>query len=68
METFIDRMIDEERQLKERISKACDFTLTNDFRELTHTERYLLQEQIRFMRGYYSCLQARIDYYSLVKG
>ena len=63
METFIDRMVEEEEQLKERIAKAREFTLTNNFEELSYTEKYLLKEQIKYMLGYYNCLQARIDYY-----
>lgn len=68
MEAFIERMIEEEKELKERILKAREFTLTSTFGELSFIEKFLLNEQIRCMRSYHNCLQARINFYTLVKG
>ena len=63
METFVDRMREEIKQLEERIIKAREFTSSDQYCTLSPTERYLLEGQISSMQAYYNYLQLRINYY-----
>jgi len=57
---YIDRMEDECRELKEKITKA-DHAMKNPPKDMTESERGFLFMQIIAMREYCSILEARIE-------
>lgn len=60
--TYLDRMHDEEVQLKERIDKLTAFTTSNEtFKTLPHKKQTLLLRQLDAMRVYEYILAERIS-------
>lgn len=63
--SFIDRMLNERRELAEKVEKLGEFTFGNPkFVELTGFERLLMEQQLTFMRLYLKMLEQRIAFYN----
>jgi hypothetical protein len=62
-ETFLTRMIAQEKELDERTQKAINFQNTPAFGELSDKEKELLGAQIHAMRVYLFLLRERIKFY-----
>lgn len=60
MSTFIERMQEEEKQLRERMEKLEAFFSTETFQGLHNFERVLLEEQYHAMQAYWRLLNKRI--------
>ena len=61
MQPFIERMIDEYKELSERLKKLIAFTKTDKFAELAKEQRDLLEEQRKAMSHYKKVLGQRIE-------
>lgn len=60
--TYLDRMHEEEMQLKERIDKLTGFVTSNEtFKTLSHKKQTLLLRQLDAMRVYEYILAERIN-------
>lgn len=60
--TYLDRMIDEEKQLGERIEKLRVFILKNDlFHSLSQQKKNLMKGQLHAMMLYQHFLRERIN-------
>jgi len=67
MDSWIDRLINEKRELADKIEKLSQFIFSNkSFTELTQFEQLLLEVQLQAMRRYLHYLERRIAFY--VKG
>ena len=61
MEDFIQRVINEQKELEEKTTKLGAFLLTEKYQELEPEMRLLLAQQSAFMGGYNMILKRRID-------
>lgn len=61
MQPFIERMIEEYKELSERLKKLIAFTKTDKFAELAKEQRDLLEEQRKAMSHYKKVLGQRIE-------
>lgn len=61
MDDFKVRLINERKELKERIGKLSAFMLTTVFAKLPEIDRKLLLEQAVYMSGYADILDQRVD-------
>lgn len=59
-ETYVDRMVKEEEQLAERITKLDAFVKGNKFMTLPATKRVKLEQQLEAMHTYKNILSQRI--------
>ena len=62
---YQQRVIDENRELGERLGKLLAFFQTPAFVELSEAERSRLRNQARFMDGYAAVLEERIAAFHL---
>ena len=60
METFLDRLKNEEKELTERINKLSGFTNSEHFNKVDDVQKALLKVQLAAMRTYQECLNERI--------
>lgn len=60
LEPHLQRVIDEETDLSNKIKKLEEFLLTDTWRSLPIEEQCRLNVQLIFMRGYSDCLCQRI--------
>lgn len=60
METFEERLIAEQRELKERLAKLTEFINSEKFYALSHSERQLLKNQKIAMELYLNVLNMRV--------
>lgn len=61
MEPFVERMIEEQAQLKERVVKLNTFLKSNKFNELDDYQKSLLLRQREGMCVYFETLSARVE-------
>lgn len=61
MQDYQQRVVQEEKALRERFDKLEDFIGGGLFSTLPKEDQVLLQEQRGYMSGYLSVLQRRID-------
>lgn len=61
MQPFVQRMIEEYKELSERLKKLVAFTKTEKFDELAEEQRKLLEEQREAMSHYKKVLGQRIE-------
>ena len=61
MQPFVERMIEEYKELSERLKKLISFTKTDKFAELAEEQRKLLEEQREAMSQYKRILGKRIE-------
>ena len=63
MEAYIERMVEEKRELDERIQKLVAFRYSDKGDELLNEKQMmLLDEQLNAMEHYHRILAARIEY------
>lgn len=60
MEEYQERVLEEQRELSEKIVKLIRFTTTGTYRELPIEERQLLTSQLHAMTHYNDVLTQRI--------
>ena len=60
MEDYLQRMLDEQKELKERVAKMQMFIDSYKFRSLTQDNQKLLRKQLSYMMGYLNTLTERI--------
>ena len=66
MEAFQERMINEFKELNDRVEKLWYFVHSNPkFNELDKTERKLLLRQLTGMSTYLEALEDRLEYYKI---
>lgn len=61
MQPFVERMMEEYKELSERLKKLVAFTKTEKFAELAEEQRKLLEEQREAMSHYKKVLGQRIE-------
>ena len=61
MMPYQQRVVDEHRELAERLEKLAAFLVTNTFADLPDVERSLLEAQSAHMRAYLTVLEVRIQ-------
>lgn len=61
MEAYVQRMVEEQAQLKERIIKLNTFLKSNKFNELDDYQKSLLIRQREGMCVYFETLTARLE-------
>lgn len=61
MHPFVERMVEEYKELSERLKKLIAFTKTDKFAELKKEQRDLLEEQRDAMSQYKRILGKRIE-------
>lgn len=61
MQPFVERMIEEYKELSERLKKLIAFQKTDKFTALDEEQRNLLEEQREAMSRYKKVLGKRID-------
>ena len=61
MEDFKTRLVEEAKQLMEKLEKLREFIKSNKFPLLSSTNQSLLKIQCTAMATYLECLSARID-------
>ncbi len=61
MEAYVQRMVEEQAQLKERIIKLNTFLKSNKFNELDDYQKSLLIRQREGMCVYFETLSARLE-------
>ncbi len=61
MEAFVQRMVEEQAQLKEKIVKLNTFLKSNKFNELDDYQKSLLIRQREGMCVYFETLSARLE-------
>ena len=61
MQPFVERMIEEYKELSERLKKLIVFTKTDKFTALDEEQRNLLEEQREAMSHYKKVLGQRIE-------
>lgn len=61
MQPYQQRVVDENEQLQDKLSKLYAFFQTEQFRVLSPLQQHLLRMQARFMDGYAAVLEDRID-------
>lgn len=64
MEAFVERMITEKDELRDKVTKLENFVTGEKFKELKGLEQVYLKEQLKFMKGYLSVLRQRINFYN----
>ena len=62
MEAYIERMVEEKRELDGRISRLIAFYYSDKGEDLDDKQRYLLDDQFRAMTKYHETLVERIKY------
>lgn len=65
---FLKRMIDEEKELFEKVDKLIEFKKTEKFNNLGETQKELLEEQLYYMLRYNHILKKRIEYEKSLNG
>ena len=60
MNNFSERLINEKRDLQEKLSKLNDFLNTQKFNELSQEQKNLLTIQSKAMDTYLHCLESRL--------
>ncbi len=66
MEAFQERMINEFKELNDRVEKMWNFVHKDPkFEELDKTERKLLLRQLTGMSTYLDALEDRLEYYKI---
>lgn len=60
MEDFKTRLVQEQKELEEKLNKLNTFNESDKFQELEYTQRSLLIIQAGAMYTYNECLKARI--------
>lgn len=61
MSDYIERMICEQKELQERLSKLCAFMGTEKFLSLSPANRIMLEKQCAVMKEYRDILDVRIE-------
>ncbi len=61
MEDYQLRVIEEEKQLKIKIGKLCNFIESDSFNKLDPTDCFLLRRQYEIMNDYDRVLKSRIE-------
>lgn len=61
MEGFLERLITEEKELREKLGKLYSFIVSDNFANLTEMNRGLLKQQKDAMEEYLEILQVRIE-------
>lgn len=61
MQPFQQRVLDEKRELEEKIQKLDTFRESETFKTLDEDDQELLNRQVHYMVGYWNALVARID-------
>ena len=62
MNTFIDRLTEEKKELDIKTTAIMVFINTNDkFMDLSPFQQEMIKKQSEYMRGYASCVNLRID-------
>lgn len=64
MEDWKKRVIEEEKELNEKIVKLSNFGNTDTFKNLDITDKFLLERQYQVMKDYDSILKSRIERFS----
>lgn len=64
MEDWKKTVIEEEKELNERIVKFSSFFNTDTFKNLDTTHKFLLERQYQVMKDYDSILKFRIERFS----
>ena len=68
MEAYIERMVEEKRELDGRISRLIAFVYSDKGDDLDDNQKYLLNEQFRAMTRYHETLIDRIKYEKIKTG
>ena len=68
MEAYIERMVEEKRELDGRISRLIAFYYSDKGEDLDDKQRYLLDSQFRAMTKYHETLVERIKYEKIKTG
>lgn len=61
MEAFKLRLLEEAKELKNKINKLHDFLYSQDFMNISQKQKNLLREQYKIMNLYYNILDLRIN-------
>ena len=61
MNDFKTRLVQEQVELKERLSKLDNFLMSEKVRDVTDVQKALLQVQATAMNTYLQCLKERIE-------
>lgn len=61
MDPFVDRLIKEQVQLKEKIKKLAVFIHSEKFSDINYAQKMLLKVQLKAMETYCACLEMRIS-------
>ena len=61
MEAYVERMIEEQKNLKEKIDKLEKFINSDDCKKLSVQKQFLLELQYAYMVSYNSVLIKRIE-------
>lgn len=64
MNTFMERMIEEQSQLDERLNKLSDFIDDYKFNTIAPIQQSLLLIQLHAMRTYSQCLRSRLTWFN----
>lgn len=68
MEAYIERMVEEKRELDGRISRLIAFFYSDKGDDLDDKQKYLLDSQFRAMTKYHETLVERIKYEKIKTG
>ena len=68
MEAYIERMVEEKRELDGRISRLIAFYYSDKGEDLDDKQRHLLDNQFRAMTNYHETLVERIRYEKVKTG
>ena len=68
MEAYIERMVEEKRELDGRISRLIAFVYSDKGDDLDDNQKYLLNEQFHAMARYHETLVERIKYEKIKTG
>ena len=60
MEEFQERLIQEQKELQEKIDRLADFTGSTEFYEISSIDKQLLFDQFKIMNQYNTILKIRM--------
>jgi hypothetical protein len=61
MSDFKDRLVQEEKDLKEKTGKLIDFINSDNFQKVDPKQKFLLRIQSKAMQTYLECISTRIE-------
>lgn len=67
MEAYQKRVIDECRELEDKLQKLLEFSATQIFLDLSDEEREMLLRQKQIMLAYTKVLHERINYWKILE-